>query len=170
MDRDIVSANGGGIAPLSLDQATAADARWSRLERREGSMHETILERTWAHQVIQRAMTRFARSAKKERRLESPGSRAGATSLLPVLVERKPPAQPLDFLLHHAERAVIIGRRQHPPDQLGDQFHLRFPHAPRRDSWSSNPNAAGNHRRVLIERNRILVDGDPGFAECGFRH
>ena len=49
-----------------------------------------------------------------------------------------------------------------------DLIHLGFAHAARRHGRRADANAAGDHRRVLIERDRVLVDGDAGLAERGF--
>ncbi len=40
-----------------------------------------------------------------------------------------------------------------------------FAHAARRHRRRAEPDAARHHRRILIERNRVLVDGDAGGAE-----
>ena len=43
--------------------------------------------------------------------------------------------------------------------------HLRLAHAAGRDRRRADADAAGDHRRVLVERDRVLVDGDAGLAE-----
>ena len=46
-----------------------------------------------------------------------------------------------------------------------DEVHLRLAHAARGDRRRADADAARHHRRVLIERDRVLVDGDAGLAE-----
>ena len=45
--------------------------------------------------------------------------------------------------------------------------HLRLAHAARRDRGRADADAARHHRRVLIEGDGVLVDGDAGLVERG---
>ena len=48
--------------------------------------------------------------------------------------------------------------------------HLGFAHAARGHRRRADADAARDHRRILIERNRVLVDGDAGLAERRLGH
>jgi len=74
------------------------------------------------------------------------------------------------WLTDHADRTLIVGRREHTRDQLADLVHLGFAHSARGHRGRADTDAAGHHRRVLIERNRVLVDGNTGLAKRRFRH
>ena len=50
----------------------------------------------------------------------------------------------------------------------GDLIHLRLAHAARGHRRRAEPDAARHHRRVLVERDRVLVHGDAGLAERRF--
>ena len=47
--------------------------------------------------------------------------------------------------------------------------HLGFGHPAGRHSGGTQPDAAGDHRGILIERNRVLVDRDPGLTQRRLR-
>jgi hypothetical protein len=47
-------------------------------------------------------------------------------------------------------------------------IHLRFAHAARGDGRRADTDAAGDHRRILVERDRVLVHGDARLAERRF--
>ena len=77
--------------------------------------------------------------------------------------------QALDLASDGAKRAVIVGRREDARDQLGDDVHFGLAHAAGGDRRRADANPARHHRRVLVERNRILVDRDASLAERGLR-
>ena len=64
---------------------------------------------------------------------------------------------------------VVVRRRQHARDELGDRVHLGLAHAAGGDRRRADADAARDHRRVLIEGDRVLVDRDAGLAERGLR-
>ena len=68
-----------------------------------------------------------------------------------------------------AERAVVVRRLQRAREQLADDVHLGFAHAARRHRRRADADAARDHRRILIERNRVLVDRDARLAERRLR-
>jgi hypothetical protein len=45
-------------------------------------------------------------------------------------------------------------------DEFADRVHLGLAHAPAGDGGRADADAAGDHRRVPVERDRVLVDGD----------
>ena len=45
------------------------------------------------------------------------------------------------------------------------EIHFRLAHAAAGDRRRADADAARDHRRVLVERNGVLVDGDAGLAE-----
>ena len=65
--------------------------------------------------------------------------------------------------------ASSSGDRQRARDELADDIHFRLAHAAAGDGGRADADAARDHRRVLIEGNRVLVDGDAGFAERRLR-
>jgi hypothetical protein len=65
-----------------------------------------------------------------------------------------------DFREHRGVRPMIERLR----DPVRDLPHLRFFHAACSYCWSANANAAWLHRRIRIERNRILIDRNAGLT------
>ena len=59
--------------------------------------------------------------------------------------------------------------RQRADDQVADHVHRLLAHAARRDGGRADADAAGDHGRVLVERDRVLVDGDARLAERRLR-
>ncbi len=60
---------------------------------------------------------------------------------------------------------IIVGCFQGTCDQFADRVHVRFAHPARGDGRRADTDPARDHRRVLIEGNRILVDRDAGLPE-----
>ena len=85
-------------------------------------------------------------------------------------VQGELPAQPLDFSANHAQRAIVVRRLQRAREELADDVHLGFAHAARRDRRRADADAARDHRRILIERDRVLVDRDARLAQRRLRH
>src|SRR4029078_10360489 len=83
-------------------------------------------------------------------------------------IQRELLAKRLDFTLHAPELGVVVRRGKRAEDQLADAIHLALAHAPGGDGRRADADAAGHHGRILIERDRVLVDGDPRLAERGF--
>ena len=115
----------------------------------------------------------LARRAARTDRPRAPAGRRRRTPRRPrrlaqaFRVQRELPAQLFDFGLHRCERASVVGRGEHARDELGDLIHLGFAHAARGHRRRAEADAAGHHRRILIEGDRVLVDGDAGLAERG---
>ena len=66
--------------------------------------------------------------------------------------------------------ALVLGVGEHAANQLRHRFHLRFSHASGRECGRPQPDAACHHRRLLVERDRVLVHRDSGAAERFLRH
>ena len=73
----------------------------------------------------------------------------------------------LDFGANHRQRASSSGACRARVNSSPIDFHLGFAHPARRDGRRADADAAGDHRRILVERNRVLVDRDAGLAERG---
>src|SRR5271166_2821364 len=65
-----------------------------------------------------------------------------------------------DFREHSGVRPMIERLR----DPVRNLTHLRFFHAARSDRRTADANAARLHRRIRIERYRVLVDSNTGLA------
>ena len=65
--------------------------------------------------------------------------------------------------------AASSPRVEHAGDRAGDRLHLGRAHAARRHGRRADADAGGDHRRARVERNRVLVDGDPGGVERASR-
>src|SRR6266516_3496078 len=66
-----------------------------------------------------------------------------------------------DLALHFG----IGGRSENPCDQLPDDFHFVFLHAPGCHRGSSDANSARYERRILVEGNSVLVHRNPCFLQ-----
>src|SRR5215218_4082401 len=98
------------------------------------------------------------------------GSRGSPLAdLHPFGVEGKFQAERLDVLLYRGQRALVIHVRQCTDDELADLIHRGFTHAARGDRRRADADAAGDHGRILVEWNRVLVDGDARLAERRLR-
>src|SRR5438270_10958877 len=83
-------------------------------------------------------------------------------------VEGKPVGQLLYFPANIGHRRFRI----HVANNLGDECccftHLRLAETARGYSWAAQANAARVERRVYIERDSVLVDGDAPAIQCRF--
>src|SRR4051812_3027617 len=80
-------------------------------------------------------------------------------------VERELVAEAEHLLADAGERGgvrAMVERFRDPPTDL---LHLRFFHAARGDGGRADTDAARLHRRIGVERDGVLVDGDAGVAE-----
>src|SRR5437588_6055975 len=76
-------------------------------------------------------------------------------------VRREPLAQcadPLPCVLLHLR---VVGVAQHLADDARHFLHLRLVHAERGRAGSADPDPARLERRERVERDGVLVDGDP---------
>src|ERR671935_2658848 len=89
----------------------------------------------------------------------------GRPSFGPVGIERKARGQ----LLHLAPHGGLDGAGaeigQHAIDQARDLRHLGLLHPAGGDGRRAEADAAGDHGTLRLERNRVLVHGDPGAVE-----
>src|SRR5579864_1009132 len=83
---------------------------------------------------------------------------------LPLGVEWKVFAEVEHLLADFGERGRVSALVQHLGDPAADLFHLRFFHAARGERGRADAYARGLKRRISVERNRVLVDGDAGLA------
>ena len=65
-----------------------------------------------------------------------------------------------------ASTRIVVRGREGARDQFADRVHLGLAHAAAGDRRRADADSARDHRRVLIERDGVLVDGDPGLTEC----
>ena len=64
--------------------------------------------------------------------------------------------------------AASSGRLEGPRDGVADRLHLRDAHPARRHGRRSDPDARGDHRRARVERDRVLVHGQPDASRAAF--
>ena len=82
-------------------------------------------------------------------------------------VERVPRAEPRTSLRTSASACSSSTPAQRPGDESADLLHLRSAHAAGGHGRRAEADAAGDHRRAGVERDRVLVDGDAGPVERG---
>lgn len=70
---------------------------------------------------------------------------------------------------HRAVRRATVARGiEQGEDHLPDQLIFRFPEPARGARWRTQPDARGGGWRLRVERDRVLVDGQPGtFKQVG---
>src|SRR3954469_24074772 len=83
----------------------------------------------------------------------------------PFGVERELVAEAEHLFADARERGGVGAVVQRFGDPAADLLHLRFLHAARGDSGRADADAARLHRRIGVEWDRVLVDGDAGLAE-----
>ena len=137
------------------------------LDEQHAAVFERAGDRVGHLRAARAALERGQRSGERSRVGEDVGDR-GRLRLRRSGVQREHPAQLLDFRFHHAERGIVVRRGQRARDELADLVHLALAHAARRDRRRADADAARRHRRVRIERDRVLVDRDAGLAERRF--
>src|ERR1051326_4379354 len=87
---------------------------------------------------------------------------------LRVGIQRESAAQSLHLGADHREGPVVLGCLQRARDEIADGRHFGLAHAARRHRGRADANAACHHGRILIERNRVLVDGDARLSQRRF--
>src|SRR5262245_66076755 len=78
-------------------------------------------------------------------------------SLGPVGIQREARRQLLDFAPYGGLDRARAEIGQHAVDQPRDLRHLRLFHSARGDGRCAEPNAAGDHWTLGLERDRVLV-------------
>ena len=78
-------------------------------------------------------------------------------------------AQRLRLLAHFALQPFVLRFEKNFVDERDNLAHIFFLHAPGRDDGRAQSNTAGDGRRLLIERHRVLVHRDPRRIEGAFR-
>src|SRR4051812_6748672 len=85
-----------------------------------------------------------------------------------VFVNREPLAEFLHAIANARPGRLVFGVGQRFAYQTGYQSHLSFFHPARRQGWRAYAYPRRLHRRLSVERDRVLVDGYRGTLKRFF--